>query len=222
MARLIETAQRVFDLYEQNYAPNDRFLDINDFKFHIATIYTTMLDKQFQVERKAGKAESGFANVEITAQWMIEDPLTIEYNEAEEKYFAKTKQPVLGFRWDAVAGSLQGIRSQGNPKTLYRKVSLHEREFFAQLPTVADRVFFYLNQQQEIVFKKATVGAKIKAQYIPAVVGQQNDCLLADSIADEIVATLELMFKSKSGNFIDKLDDQNPNNPTPQINPVTK
>ncbi len=222
MATLIETAQRVFDLYEQNYAPNDRFLDLDDFKFHIATTYSTMLDKQFQIERKAGKTETGFSNVELTAQWMVEEKTAVEYEEKEGKYFAKLKQPVLGFRWDTTANALEGIIGIGKSAILYRKVSLQEKKFWDQLPAVGDRAFYYLNKPQEIIFRKATTGAEIKVQYVPAVVGQQNDCLLADSIADEIVSVLKLMFESKSGNFIDKLDDQNPNNPIPQINPVTK
>lgn len=218
MARLIETAQRVFDLYEQNYAPNDRFLDIDDFKFHIATTYSTMLDKQFQMERKAGRGETGFSNVEISAQWMVEEVLTIEHDEAEDRLIAKTKQPVMSFRWDAASNALQGIHSYGaNKHAIYRKLSLHERKFKQVLPVIANRVLFYLNTSQEIVFWWAQKGEKIKVQYIPAVVGIENDCLLADSIADEIVATLDLMFKSKNGNFIQKIDNQNPNAPVPQV-----
>ncbi len=221
MAKLGLTAQRVYDLYEQNYAPNDRFLDIDDFKFHIAAIYTTMLDAQFQTERKAGKAETGFANVEITAQWMIEEVLNIECNEDEDKYFTKTSQPILGFRFDASANSLQGIHSFGNPHIIYRKISLQERRFKQNLPVVGDRSFFYVNSEKEIIFWFAKAGSKIKVQYIPAALGLDDDCLLADSISNEIIATLELMFKAKNGNFIQKLDDQNPNNATPQANPVT-
>ena len=92
-----------------------------------------------------------------------------------------------------------------------------------------DAVIYYVQSATRVRMwdnppgRRPIEGACVEAQYIPAVVGAQNDCLLSDSIAAEVaVPTLDMLFKAKNGNFIQKLDDQNPNTPVPQGNPVFK
>ncbi len=211
MASLIEIATRVQDLYEQNYTPNDRFLDIDDFKFHIATVYSTMLENEFQQMRKMGKVETGFSNVEISAGWMIEEVLDIKFDETKNKFYSTTSFPVFTFKWDGAASALQGVHSAGNKHIIYRKISLHERRFRQVQPVIKDRVFFYLNNPTEIIYWDANPKEKVTVQYVPAIVGLNNDCLISDSVANEIIATLDTMFKAKNGNFIQKADNQNPN-----------
>src|SRR4051812_48784345 len=111
MASLIEIAQRVQDLYEQNYSPDDRFLDIEDFKFHIATLYSTTLETQFQQMRKDGKIETGFANVELSAGWFIEEELEIKFDMDKNKFYTTPSFPVFSFKWDDFSSSLQEIHS---------------------------------------------------------------------------------------------------------------
>lgn len=211
MASLIEIAQRIEDLYFQNYAPDDRFLEIDDFKFHFATLYSTTLETQFQEMRKMGKAETGFANVEIPAGWLIEKELDIKFDENKNRFYSALSLPVFTFRWDGAASALQGIHSIGKKHIIYRKISLHERRFRQVIPVITDRVFFYVNNPMEIVYWDADPKEKVIGQYVPAIVGLDNDCLIADSIANEIIATLDMMFIAKNGNFIQKVDNQNQN-----------
>lgn len=211
MASLSEIAQRIQDLYEQNYAPDDRFLDIDDFKFHFATLYSTTLEAQFQQMRKEGKGDTGFANVELPAGWLVEQVLDIKFDEAGNKFFSTTPSPVFTFKWDGAASGVQGIWSAGKKDILYRKLSLHEKLFITTIPVIKDRIFFYLNTPTEIIYYCANPKEKVKVQYVPAIVGLDNDCLISDSIANEIIGTLDMMFKAKNGNFIQKVDNQNPN-----------
>jgi hypothetical protein len=209
---LQQLAQRVMDLYYQNYPPNDAFLDIDDFKFHIAAIYSSKLAAEFEVMRREGRTETGFPNVQLSPQWLQEEVLTIQYSEEEHRHYANTSRPVFGFKWDGTACSLQGVHSH-DPlhHKIYRKISLHERRFRHVLPEIKDRILFYLNSDKEIVFWNAQKGDKIKVQYIPSVLGEENDCKLSEDLAAEIQGALELMFKAKAGNFIQKADNQNPN-----------
>lgn len=220
MASLLEIAQRLEDLYFQNYAPDDRFLEIDDFKFHFATLYSTTLENQFQQIRKEGKAETGFANVEIPAGWLVEEELDIKFDENKNRFFSTTPSPIFTFKWDGAASALQGIHSTGKKHIIYRKLSLHERRFRQVIPVITDRVFFYVNNPTEIIYWDANPKEKVIVQYVPAIVGLDNDCLISDSIANEIIATLDMMFKAKNGNFIQKADNQNPNViPEQQIDP---
>lgn len=226
MALLIEVATRIYDLFNQNYAPNDRFIDIDDVKFHVATTYSTMLNTAFQQQRKENKQMDGFSNIEISSMWMVSNELPIEYDEERDDFFIKLKQPVYSLDWDTSASALHGIHSIGGKHQLYRKIGLIERRFRQVIPPNT-AIFYYLKTAEEIRLwneppgGRPIKGAIVEVQYIPVIVGQDNDCKLSDNIiAPLIEQVLALLFKAKSGNFIQKLDDQNPNTPTPQVNPI--
>jgi|ERR1035437_1599059 hypothetical protein len=222
MATLVEAAQRMMDLYYQDYAPSDKFLDIDDFKYQIAITYSSLLNKMYQTERRANKQIEGFSNIEIPAAWLVKEDLVVEYDETEEKFFSKLKHPVYSFDWDNAANGLMGIHKRGGgPHCVYRKISLNERRFRQIIPPTS-AIFFYLNTPTEIVYWGAKKGAKIESQYLPVVVGEEDDCILSDNIiADLEVIVLDTMFKAKNGNFTQELADQNsPNTPAPQQNPT--
>lgn len=224
MAELRIVASRIQDLYEQNYTAGDKFLDIDDFKFQVATTYSALLNAMYQSERRQNKQTDGFSNIEIPASWLVSDRLKIEYDEENDKYFSKLKYPVYSFDWDNAANALQGVHSAGGKKhCVYRKISLNERRFRQIIPP-AGVTFFYLGAPQEIIYWDAKAGAEVDSQYVPAIVGLDNDCMLSDNIIPQIVdVTLERMFKAKNGNYIQKLDDQNINiNPGQQVNPAGK
>lgn len=218
MATLVEAAERTMDLYYQNYAPNDAFLNLDDFKYHIATTYSAMLNSMYQAERRQNKQMEGFSNIEIPAAWLVEEVITIEDQNPEEDYYVKTKYKVFSFDWDNAANALQGVHRAGSgPHCTYRKISLNERRFRQIIPPTSV-IFFYLNEPQEIVFWGAKKGAKIKIQYVPTVVEEENDCILSDNIINTIqMQVLDMLFKAKNGNFIQKLDNQNPTVAEPQV-----
>lgn len=222
MATLIEVATRIQDLYEQNYTPNDRFLDIDDFKFQVAITYSSMINAQYQLTRRENKQMEGFSNIEIPAAWLIEETITLQKDPLkQDQCFATLKHPVFSFDFDNAANALQGVHSAGNHHCLYRKISLNERRFKQVLPPIS-AILFYLNDPKKIVFWGGKEGAQALIQYVPRVVGEENDCLLSDNIISalekEVLAT---MFSAKNGNFIQKLDDQNPNvAPGQQTNPA--
>lgn len=225
MATLIEAATRAMDLYYQNYAPNDKFLDIDDFKYQIATTYCTILNGLYQSQHKMNKQSEGFANIEIPAAWLVtDDKLIVKYDSENDRYFTTLSYPVFSFDFDNAANGLMGLHKRGKgAHCVYRKISLNERRFREIIPP-AGVVFFYLNTPTEIVFWGAKEGALPEGQYVPRVTEQENDCMLSDNIISTLIpVVLDVMFRSKNGNFIQKIDDQNPNvNPAQQDNPSVR
>ena len=222
MATLIEIATRIQDLYEQNYTPNDRFLDIDDFKFQVATTYSSMLNAQYQIERAKNKQQDGFSNIEIPAGWLIEEEIELQIDSVRsDDFYATLKHPVFSFDWDNAANGLQGVHSVGAHHCLYRKIGLNERRFRQIMPPMS-AILFFLNSSTKLIFWGGKVGSKALIQYVPKVVGEDNDCLLSDNIVAPLTdAVLDRMFKSKNGNFIKKLDNQNPNiTPQQQVDPA--
>ena len=210
MAKLIEIATRIQDLYEQNYTSNDRFLDIQDFKFWVASTYSAMLNALMQSERKINRQIEGFANIEIPAQWLLEETTTIKHLESENKYYAELQNPVFTFDFDNFSYALQDLYGVGcNGECPYRKISLSEVRYLKITPPVSIS-FFNLNNAKEIVFWGAKEGSKVKVKYVPQVVGTDDNCLLSDNIVSAISdEVLKRMFSAKNGNMVDKINDQN-------------
>lgn len=212
MATLSEAAQRAMDLYYQDYAPRDKFLDIDDYKYQIAINYSAMLNALYQKMRADNKKEEGWGNVENSASWLIEETLKVGYDEDKERYSARTSQSIFSFDFDGTGNALQGIHGVSKDSPKFRKISLNERRFLHVIP-LTNKVYYYLNNDKEIVFGgKIKKDQEIAVQYIPKVVGSSDDCVLSDNIiADVITRTLTLMFGAKNSNIIQESNDGNKN-----------
>lgn len=212
MATLREAAQRAEDLYYQDYAPRDKFIDTDDFAYQIAINYSAMLNALYQKVRSDNKREEGWGNVENSSAWLLEKVIEIDYSEEQKKFYAKTPTNIFSFDFDGTGNSLQGVCGTEENTNRFRKISLNERRFYHILPTT-NKVYYYLNNGNEIVFKGSVKkGMKITVQYIPQVVGSDDNCLLSDNIiADVITKTLTLMFGAKNGNVIQESNDGNKN-----------
>lgn len=166
----------------------------------------------------------GFANIEIPAAWLVEETIKLEKDPLKEgQYFANLKHPVYSFDWDNAANGLQGVHSAGEHHCLYRKISLNERRFKGIIPPIS-AILFYLNSSKKIVFWGGKQCSEVLIQYVPQVVGEDNDCLLSDNIVAALIKeVLTVMFGAKNGNFIQKLDDQNANViPEQQVDPAAR
>lgn len=210
-------AARAQDLYYQDYAPRDAFFDVADFKFHFATIYTAMFDAIFQQVRKAGKAEDGFSNAEITSAWLVTETLEIKESNYPGLFYANPTSGVFAFGWDEFSYSLESAIPLGeckHGKCKLQKISTDEAAYLDIAPTTS-LVFYWLAAENSIVFS-GNVG-KVLVSYIPSVDPKKDNCVLSDNIvADVIKATLDIMFKSKNGNVIDQSNDGNKNQVLPQ------
>lgn len=224
MAKLIDIATLVQDRYLQDFASNDEFFDIEDFKAHVAITYSAMLNAPFQAERKISKAQEGFANVEINPEWTVRDTVDIKYDEPTNKYYANTEGSIFSFDFDAFAYAVLPVIGVGkrcnNQQCKFRRITIYEAQFQNVIPPVGV-VFYYLNSATEFVFLGAKEGDKIEIPYIPNVVDAEDDCRLSDSIVQPLIdACVKAFFEAKNGNVIDKTNDQNPNSPAQQqVNP---
>ena len=212
MATLREAAARAEDLYYQDYAPRDKFIDTDDFAYQIAINYSSMLNALYQKVRAENKRDEGFSNVENSSYWLIEEVLPIEYSEDNKKFFVKTTNNIFSFDYDGTGNAVQGVCGTDEPHNRFRKISLLERRFYHILP-LTNKVYYYLNNGNEIVFKgNIKKGTKITVQYIPQVTIDNDNCLLSDNIiGDVITKTLTLMFGAKNGNIIQEANDGNKN-----------
>ena len=233
MAKLSEIASRARDLFNQDYADRNEFFDMDDFKFHCAAKYSSILNGLFQIARRENKAETGFSNVEINAQWLIHEkvvadkPATGEsvllYDDGNKRWYVKTRYNVFSFDFDSFGNGLNGIRPYGNGCNL-KKISNQEIRFYDILPTTPD-VYYFLEGNNRIDFLKQPT-LPLTLYYIPEVLNSNNDCVMSDNIVEEVImATLQLMFGAKNGNVVKESNDGNKNDTmqqqtNPQLNKV--
>lgn len=223
MATLIQAASAAQDLYFQDYADRKEFFDIDTFKYHFAAKYSAMLNTMFQAIRRENKAESGFSNVEINAQWLYTERIDeAKLDDLQQRFYVETKFNIFSFDFDSWGNGLNGIRPYGNNKCNLKKISNQEIRFQDIIPTTPD-IYYFLEGKNKIYFlSKPPV--PLSLYYVPEVLGANDNCVLSDNIVEEVIsATLQLMFGAKSGNIIKESDDGNRNSVVQQqVNPDLK
>ncbi len=213
MAKLIEVASRAMDLYYQDYADRKAFFNIRAFQFHAATKYSTLLNTLFQVWRKENKADTGFSNVEINAQWLVTQKVKddgLKFDDEQKRWFVESDHNIFSFDFDSWGNGLNGVRPYGGNNCNLKKVSNQEIRFYDVIPITPD-IYYFLEGKNRVYFlKKPTL--PLSLYYIPEVVGSNDNCVLSDNIVAEVITeTLKLMFGAKSGNVIQESDDGNRN-----------
>ncbi len=211
---LLQVGTLAQDLFYQDYAPRDAFFDIKDFKSHFAQAYAEMLDDMFQKLRKEGKREEGFANVEMSAAWLVKEEIEVLAEESEPFFYAKTTSCIYSFNWDKFAYALDSLRPLGNCNggipCRVQKISPEEAAYLDISPTTS-LVYFWLAAENKIMFTSPLAG-KVTVSYIPSVDEENDACVLSSSIARKAIRmTLDLMFASKNGNVVDESNDGNKN-----------
>ncbi len=208
------------DLYNQDYPDRSEFFNLNDFKFHCAAKYSSILNSLYQIARKENKAETGFSVVEINPQWLITQEVPeLLHDEAKNLYYFATDFPVFSFDFDTFANGLNQIRSYKGP-CKPKKISTQELPFYDVIPTTPD-CYYYLEGKNRVEFLKKP-STPLTLYYIPEVLSADNSCVMSDAIVGELViATLQLMFGAKNGNVVKEANDGNTNdNIQQQVNPT--
>lgn len=218
---LDQLAERAQDLYYQDYAPRDKFFDVEDFKFHAAAYYSTALNTLYQIAKKENKSQDGFTNMEASAAWLMPEVLPVQKD--DDGFFLQPSSGIFSFDFDAFANGLNGLRATGKScngrKTELIKLSNNEVRFLSLSPETSI-VYYWLAPGNKI---RTTCDVKeAEIWYIPTVVNSDGNCLLSDNIVSDVIkSVLTIMFGAKSGNVIQEANDGNKNlNPNTQTNPA--
>ncbi len=219
-------ANRVQDLYYQDFAPDESFFETYDFKFHCAAVYSDMLDKMFQAMRKEGKVNDGFSNVEISPNWLVKEELELKQDPVTKLYQATTSSKIFGFGFDEFAYALDQVRLIGDCKSKkcrLQKLSRNEVPYL-DLTTATSLCYYWQESGDSIVFTEGI--GKVLVPYVPIVDADNDNCVLSDNIAAEVIkAVYTLMVAARNGTVIDESNDSNKNTTqqnqqNPQLNKI--
>ena len=210
---LKELAELAQDLYYRDYPDRVDFFDLDDFMLHAAMYYSQSLNTIYQATKRENKQQEGFANMENSAAWLIEETQTVARIEESDEYYTTPTQNIFSFNFDAFANGLSGVKSTGKgcngKKYELIKISANEIRFLPLVPETGI-VYYWVGPNNRIYFNKNV--NEVTIWYVPAVVGNNGDCLLSDSIAADVIKnTLMLMFGAKQGNIVQESNDGNKN-----------
>lgn len=214
-------ANRVQDLYYQDYAPDESFFETYDFKFHCAAVYSDMLDKMFQQMRKEGKAINGFSDVEISANWLVKEEITLQQDQITKLYYATTSSKIFGFGFDEFSYALDQVIRIGDCKSKrcrLQKLSRNEVPYL-DLAAATSLCYFWQAEGDKIAFTD-NIGS-VLVPYVPIVSADNDNNVLSDNIAAEVIkAVYALMINARNGTVVDESNDSNKNTtPANQQNP---
>lgn len=219
-------ANRVQDLYYQDYAPDESFFETYDFKFHCAAVYSDILDKMFQLMRKEGKVENGFSNVEISANWLVKEEIELQQDPVTKLWYATTSSKIFGFGFDEFSYALDQVKRIGDCKSKkcrLQKLSRNEVPYL-DLSAATSLCYFWQDGGDRITFTD-NVG-KVLVPYVPIVDADNDNNVLSDIIASDVIkAVYTLMVAARNGTVIDESNDSNKNTTAqnqqnPQLNKV--
>ncbi len=210
------------DLFYQDYAPRDKFFDVDDFRFHAATYYSSTLNNLYQVIRRENKAETGFSNVELPSQWLIVEDLDLQIDEELGRAYFIPTYGVFAFDYDAYANGINGVTpiSKECAGQKYEMIKIPNNQIWElQYMPQTNKVFYYLSPDNRVYCTKNV--KKVKVWYIPTVVGNDDNCVLSDNIAADVIKNvLIIMVGARDGTIIQQSDDGNKNlDKATQVNP---
>lgn len=202
-------AQDAMDLFYQDYAPRDSFFDLPAFKRYFAQVYADLFDSIFQQFRKEGKQYEGFANVEMTANWIVKETVTVEGIEGD--WYAKPTSCIFGFGYDSFSYALDNIKTNtkchGEKPCTIIKLSSDEARFLdvSQLTGVA---YAWLSAENKISITNNV--KEVTIWYVPSVDADNGNCIVSQTIVAKCIrTTLDLMFGARNGTIVDETNDSN-------------
>lgn len=214
--KLADLSQLALDMYYQDYAPDDAYLDMDHFKMVAASTYANLLAVELRNMKMINKQETGFSYVEITPNLLVYE--TTKVNKEGTQYLAKLTQDVFSFDYDRLSLGVQMIDMVGEEVL---RISMSERNALKRT-AFTNKIFAWVRNANEIAFisQKDINGKSVTIGFVPKVDFANDESEIAADLAIPLITqVLNLMFGAKNGNVIDKRNDSNPNIfPTGEVN----
>lgn len=219
MASLLNTAQGILDLYNQDFAGPDDFIDISNVAPLAYSEFRRLARQEFREERILNRTLDGFATVDVDPEFLIREE--VELTRDGDLYVATLSSRAMSFGWDTMTSSIQRVRNIGGDcnKELVRIAPSDDWQMCLMPET--DKVFYYPETVSEsqhcpalsrLVFLGKCRPKKVRVDYVPSYEGEIGDVPISDdkvkAITDSVLQTLLI---AKQQRVIDKTNDGNAN-----------
>ncbi len=210
---LDQLAQMGMDLYFRSYKSDDEFFDLVHFKLLSCTTYAKIINDMFQDDKLRNKGADGFSYVNVTGAWIKTEYCEVKIDKDSGKKYVETSVPCFSFDFDALASSVHSITKQvkGQCGDLMR-ISNRDIWKLDELPVTSDIYWYQLGEKIWVEKMKCDTG-KLRVNYIPAVLLEDGNATIPETMADGIMTTvLQIMFGAKNETMVVKTaNNSNPN-----------
>lgn len=208
--RLAELAQRIMDIYYQDYTSDEDFLDIEDFKSQVSTAYAKLLTDDYQAQKLINKQLEGISVVSLSPDLLVSK--VIKLQKEGDLYVAPLPHPFFVFPFDAMATSIQSVTPVGQRCNEFIKASIDDRWKICMITQGTKS--YYTCELNKIVFERLACKnlQEVNVTYAPAFDSSNNYFFIPDTRAFTIqTMVLQVMFAARDGNVIDMSNDSNQN-----------
>lgn len=209
--RLDIVAQYAMDLYYGEYKPDVAFFSLEDFIFHCGKEAADYLRQEFQQKYQELRQDKEDEVIDFSDDWLSNDVLKVERKDGA--LFATLINPIFSLPYDSQNTGLQDItivKPVGSCVQLERTTSGAAWRL-RYLPVVNDRIFWYLQNANQIVFYNPGQNniQEINVEYVPSMGKMSN---IPDGIVDFVITNAVMKMKQiLQNNIIKKSLDQNDN-----------
>jgi len=209
MADIKTVADRVMNLYFQDYANGAEFFVLDDFVYYVGAAYAELLAQEFDKAR----AEYPENSVAFSSDWLISETLKLD-NDDDNGFFLQLSNPVMSFPYDKRNSGIQNIfPSKTKLAGEYIRSTVSEIWMNELLPNtnkvywalIGDKILLSSNLRQPPEFSKVL--------YVPGISAMLN---IPDARVNMVTKSTIMMMREASRNHVIKETNDQNLNPIPQ------
>ena len=195
MANIREIADRVQNIYFQDYKSSAEFFELSDFVFFVGSSYAEMLAAEFDKAR----AEAGNDVVEFAGD--LVSVKEIETKKDSRGFYAELPESIMSFPYDARNSGIQNILPAREKAFEYIR-STTSQAWMDNLMPATNKVFWSLMGNRIDLFSNLRTPPEYSTIiYVPAI---SNTVIIADGRVNTIIKSTISMLRESAKNFIIK------------------
>lgn len=212
MAKLIDVAEMLQDMYYQAYRTDEDFFDLPHFEYICAMVYSKILENEYKIARAESKTEEGISSVIINGDYLVKEKVAPKKEDGD--YILTLKQSIFQFQFDKNNTGIQRISNPNQGCKRFVRTNMQKSDWMSGILPKTDRVFFYGTGKQ-VVLKNVTcaLNAELTVMYVPEIssVDSEEAIIPEGKGYDVVTIGMDLMKRARNGEVIDMTNNSNPN-----------
>jgi len=213
-------AQTLIDLYYQDYAPADAFIDIEHVKLLMIAEYERMLIDDFNRDRLLSRTIEGYASVQLDGDWIIPSRVKVAKDDLGQ-HIATLPQSAQSFPADKLGQGVQRVRPVGGKckMTELIRIAASDAWMMCLVPS-SSNTYYYVQtiskgiecpSETRLVIIGGCIPTEIDAEYVPSLMSGGDVLVQVSKVKVITDSVLQSLLIARQQVVIDKTNDGNPN-----------
>jgi hypothetical protein len=212
MAKLIDTAEALMDMYYQQYRTDEDFFTLDHFVYICAVVYSKILEDEYQQARREARQQEGYANIVLNHDFLISEKITPQKEDGD--YVLNLKSKLFAFPYDPYSFAIQRIHNPAAGCKRFIRTNMLKADWMEGILPKTDRVFYY-GFGSKIILKNVSCLLKgpITVYYVPEISAADPQVAeIPEGKGYQVLAGgFDLMSRARNGEPVDMTNNSNPN-----------